>query len=202
MRRNWRLGLAAALIAGAASFGAIACDDENGDGGNASGPTQQSIDELAARVQHNEMIVAVLEIESMPLHEIHLAIGDGKVPPDAIPTMRTVARLTQITYWSSDLATAAAKLHDDALALIAALEDGDLELGNELAGTVHEGGHQFVTDAWEILAPGTGPGGEQSDGGDSHDDGAMEGDATPAADDHGDGGEGGMDMTPEAEMTP
>lgn len=188
MRRNWRLGLAAALIAGAVSLSAAACDD---DGGNASGPTQQSIDELAARVQHNEMIVAVLEIEAMPLHEIHRAIGDGEVPSDAIPTMRTLVRLTQITYWSSDLASAAAKLHDDALALIAALEDGDLELGNERAGTVHEGGHQFVTDAWEILAPGTGPGGE-------HGDGQMENDATPASDDS----EDGMDMTPEAEMTP
>ena len=197
MRRTWKLGLAAALIAGAVSLGAVACGDDGGDSGNASGPTQQSIDELAARVQHNEMIVAVLEIGAMPLHEIHLAIGDGEVPSDAIPTMRTLVRLTQITYWSADLAPAAAKLHDDALALIAAVEDGDLELGNERAGTVHEGGHQFVTDAWEILAPGTGPGGE-------HGDGEMEGGmgATPAADDQGDDSEGGMDMTPEAEMTP
>jgi hypothetical protein len=134
------------------------------------------------------------------IHEIHLhrrRQGAARRDPD----VRTVARLRR-SRTGVRLATAAAKLHDDALALIAALEDGDLELGNELAGTVHEGGHQFVTDAWEILAPGTGPGDDHADDGESHDDGVMDGDATPAADDHGDGGEGCMDMTPEAEMTP
>jgi hypothetical protein len=187
LKRNWRYAAAAAALSVAAIVGAAACggDDDAESGSSAS---QQAVDELTVRVQRNEMVTAVLAIGGLPLHDIDEAVQEGPIPSNAVPSMRTLARLTGITEWNSELGAAADQIHADALAFIEAAEADDMEEAKRLSTAVHEGVHQFTTDAWPVLAPGI------AEAGGEHAAETPAAEGTPA-DDHG----GTM---PEAEVTP
>ena len=167
--------LIAAIVLPALVLTAAACDDAETVQDDTA--TQASIAELSARVQRNEMITATLTLATLPLHDIDEAIAAGEVPSNVIPTMRTVIRMANLTNWSDDLQTDATAVHDNAEALIAALESDDLDAAKEHATAVHEGAHDFTANAWDALAPATGGEGHPAE--------------TPVA-----------SQTPEAEATP
>ena len=186
---KFKHALIAAVAIPALMLGAVACND---DADSESSASQESIDETNTRVQRNEMLWANLALQQQPLHDIDETLNDptAEVPFNAIPTMRTVARVIFVTNWDSELKADADQIREDALAVIEALEADDREAAAEHATAVHDGQHDFNGKAWEHLAPGGAPAEE-------HDDSTPAAGATEPADDHSDD-----DATPEANSTP
>lgn len=167
-------------------FGAIACSDGN-KAESDSTASAQNVDEINARIQRNEMITALLGIAALPLHDIDETIAAGdELPGNAIPSMRTVIRLTSLTNWDAGLKAAADAIHEDAQAFITAAESDDHAALAEQATAVHDGWHDFSGEAWEVVAPGTGE--------DHSDSETPQAEETP----HEEGDDGHSDETPEA----
>jgi hypothetical protein len=149
--------MVAAIAVPALVLGAVACSDDDNTAEGESSASAQDVDAINTRIQRNEMITALLGIATLPLHDIDETISAGEeIPSNAIPTMRTVIRLTSLTNWASDLQAAADEIHEDAEAFIAAAESDDHGALAEQATAVHDGWHDFSAEAWEAIAPGTG----------------------------------------------
>jgi hypothetical protein len=165
-------------------FGA-ACGGDDSVESNSSA-SAQDVDAINARIQRNEMITALLGVGALPLHDIdeELASG-GELPDNAIPSMRTVIRLTSLTEWDSDLQSRANEVRAAAESFITAAEADDHGGAAEAATAVHDGWHDLSEHAWDLIAPATGgesdaPSGDETphdDGDDDHDDETPE--ATP-----------------------
>jgi hypothetical protein len=159
----------------------MACGDDDKKAESNSTASAQSVDEINARVQRNEMITALLGIGALPLHDIDETLsGGGELPSDAIPSMRTVVRLTSLTKWDSSLKADADAIKKSATDFITAAESDDHGGAAEAATAVHDEWHDFADKVWDIVAPGT-------SGSDEHADETPRADETP----HG-------DQTPEA----
>jgi len=139
----------------------------------------------AADVQFMDMKYALLAIEDLRIHELDTAAQQGTIDAEYVPTARTLARITGLTSWSSELADEASELHLNAVSLLQTLESGDADAVKAPSQQVHEAWHMFMTDAWAIVARRLPPeaggpktGGEQDSAG--HD--SPFGTATAAAD--------------------
>ncbi|MEX2246451.1 MAG: hypothetical protein WEC75_07165 [Dehalococcoidia bacterium] len=153
--------LLAALVSVLALF-AAACDDNEAT--SSSTPSQQSVDALAARVERNEMLFAVITIGTLPLHNMDEALdAGGPIESNFIPDTREAIRLLALTDWSSDLADEADLVRIHAVDLLAALEDDDVETAAGHAHDLHEGAHDFSAAVWAVLAASLPPdaGGEE-----------------------------------------
>jgi hypothetical protein len=179
----------AALAIPALLLGAVACSDDDDSAEGDSNASAQNVDDINARIQRNEMAVALLGIGALPLHDIDETIASGdEIPGNAIPSMRTIIRLVTITEWDTELQADADAIKASAEAFITAAESDDHGAVAEHATAIHDGWHDFSEMAWDVVAPGTG--GEHSDGDDTpssdetpHDDGDEEehSDETPEA---------------------
>jgi hypothetical protein len=136
----------------ALALAAVACGSNNAT--SESSASQASIDTLAARVQQNEMLNAVITISGLPEHEMDTTLhGSGKIDSMYVPTARMLVRLTALTDWAPDIAAGAKKLHDDSLTLLQALDNGkDVATVKPLSMNVHEDWHMFTDQAWDVVA--------------------------------------------------
>jgi hypothetical protein len=142
------LVLAAALLLAVA---AAACGGN--DATSESSASQASIDQLAARVQQNEMLNAVIVITGLPEHEMDGAAQGGKIDNKYVPTARMLVRMSALTDWTPDLAPGAKKLHDECLTLLTALDAGkDAAAIKPLSQSCHEAWHMFTDEAWDVVA--------------------------------------------------
>jgi hypothetical protein len=163
-----------------AAFGA-ACNDDEAD--SESSASQESIDVLSERVQHNEMFAAFISIGNIPLHDMDEALNEtGTIEPSYVPDTREFVRIMGVTDWSTDLSTDAETLRQSGIDLLAALEDADVEAAKPLATEVHEGWHDFSDMVLEETAGDLPPeeGGPEPHG---EEEGTPVADETP--DDHG-----------------
>lgn len=118
-----------------------------------SSTSQASIDQLAARVQQNQMMDSLITIAGLPLHEMDSTAQGGKIDNKYVPTARMLVRVTALTEWSPELNTLAQKLHDDGVKLLQALDAGsDVATVKPLSQAVHEEWHTFTDKAWSVVA--------------------------------------------------
>ena len=145
--------LIAAILATLAFAGAAACSGGTKNATSDSSASQDSIDELAARVQQDEMLNGLLTIAGLPLHQMDESAQKGAIDNKYVPTTRTLVRVTALTNWSEPLKADAAKMHDHAVTLLKGLDNGDdVSLIMKPSQTVHEDWHLFIDDAWKVVA--------------------------------------------------
>jgi len=158
--------LSGALVLGLALAGA-ACTDDDGAESN-SNASQQSVDDISARVQRNEMMHAIIELDSLGLHDMDETLnGTGEIDPSFAPKARTAVRLLALTDWGSHQADADAA-HEQAVALLQALEDEDVEAAADAASGLHDLEHDLSAAVWNELAADLPPdagGPQEHDGG-------------------------------------
>lgn len=141
----------ATAVAFVAGFGGAACGGS--DAKSDSGVTPARFDELAARVQRNQMLNAVLVVAGLPLHQMDESAQGGKIDNKYLPTVRTLVRVTALTDWSPELHDRVTKLHDDAVKVLQALDAGnDVTAVKPLSQAAHEDWHTFIDAAWDVVA--------------------------------------------------
>jgi hypothetical protein len=142
-----------ATVLAAAAVVATACASGTKTTTSDSSASQASIDQLAARVQRNEMLFAVVNLSALPLHQMDESAQNGTIDNKYVPTARTLVRVTALTNWSEPLKAGAAKMHDDAVTLLKGLDNGDdVSLIKKLSQTAHEDWHLFILAAWDVVA--------------------------------------------------
>lgn len=174
---NWhkRAVIAAALIMSLLiAVVASACrDDKKNTSSGSSNASQVSVDELSARLQRDEMLNALVTIEALKIHEIDDGIQAGKPDERAVPDVRKFVRVMALTNWTADLKEEAQKVHDTGVALLKALEDGNVDAAKGPSDEAHEGFHDFSDKAWNVVVKDLPP---EEGGPDQHED-----EATPPA---------------------
>ena len=144
---------AIAAILAVAAVVATACGGSTKNATSNSDASQAGIDQLAARVQRNEMLFAVVNLSALPLHQMDESAQNGTIDNKYVPTARTLVRVTALTNWSEPLKASAAKMHDDAVTLLKGLDNGDdVSLIKKLSQTAHEDWHLFILAAWDVVA--------------------------------------------------
>lgn len=147
-----RLSTGTLVLAAAVAVAVAAAACGGNDAKSESSASQGSIDQLAARVQQNEMLNAVIVISGLPEHEMDAAAQGGKVDNKYVPTARMLVRMTALTNWTPELASGAQKLHDSSLALLHALDAGeDVAAIKPLSQKAHEDWHMFTDEAWDVV---------------------------------------------------
>ena len=134
-----------ALIFALAAFGvlvtAAACGDDEADSNSSA--QQSDIDTINATIQDNEVLFAIVAMGTLPLHDMDEAINAGTVEDDYLPAARDAIRYLGMTDWPSSLEAEAQEVEDAAIALAAALDEGDTEAAKQPATDLHEGWHEF-----------------------------------------------------------
>ena len=153
----------AAILSIAAAF-AAACGSDTKSAVSSSSPAQQSIDDLTARVQRDEMLNAWVTISNMPLHDLDTELQGGKIDGKYVPTPRTLIRVLALTDWSSDLKQFTTTMHDDAVALFRGLNNGEEATAlKDRSAAMHVDGDSFGATVGNVIgkdlpADGGGPG--------------------------------------------
>jgi len=148
-----RLSTGALVLAAAAAVVVAAAACGGNDAKSESSASQGGIDQLASRVQRNEMLNAVIVISGLPEHEMDSAAQSGKIDNKYVPTARMLVRMTALTDWSRDLAPGAKNMHDECLILLTALDAGkDAGAIKPLSQSCHEEWHMFTDEAWNVVA--------------------------------------------------
>ena len=150
-----KIGRSAALFGVVAlvltvGIAASACDDDDSATGSSSA-SQESVDDLSARVQQNEMLFALVSIEALKLHEIDDSVQAGAPLERAIPDVRKFIRIMALTNWVPELGTEADEVHDLGVAWLNALDEGDVEAAKGPSGEAHEAFHEFAENAWNVV---------------------------------------------------
>ena len=185
MVRTTRAVIAVALVSLlAVAATVVACDEEADSEDSAS---QESIGQLDARVQYNEMMVYWLSIGDAGLHDMDEGLNDtGAIESDYIPNTRKAVRLFAVTDWPDDMQADAAALEATAVELLQALSDDDGEAAAPLAAELHDAEHEFSETVQADLFGGLPP---DAGGVEEHEEeaeGTPAAGETPGADDHGD----------------
>jgi hypothetical protein len=114
----------AAILAVAGIFPAACGGNSAKEAGSSSTASQASIDQLAARVQRDEMLHAWVAISNLPVHDLDVTLQGGKIDGKYVPTLRTLIRLLALTEFIPAVQPAATQLHDDAVSLFTAMNSG------------------------------------------------------------------------------
>ena len=83
-----------AAILSIAAILAAACGGSTKNATSDSSASQASIDQLAARVQQDEMLNGLLTIAGLPLHQMDESAQNGTIDNKYVPTARTLVRVT------------------------------------------------------------------------------------------------------------
>lgn len=185
---SFKHGIMLAALVPVTLLFAAACDDGADSSSSAS---QSSIDEASARIQRNEQMAAVLEMDKLGFHDMEESLANGTVDASFVPNTRTAIRVLALTNWDSSLKADATELHMHATDLLKALETEFMADAARHSLELHELAHDFEDDVWRILAKDL-P--EDAGGVGEHED-APE--TTPGAN-----GDGHSDATPVAVATP
>ena len=170
MRIKRRAAIAAALfsiVALAAASAACSNGEPNTADGSSTVP-QATVDRLNERIQRNEMLFALVTIDSLRLHEIDTAVNENRtIEEDFVPRVRQFVRLMGLTNWDASLTEEAKKVTESGVQLLAALEDADVQAAGGPATASHEASHEFNESAWNLvvaeLAPDAGGPGEDAE---------------------------------------
>ncbi len=134
-----------ALLASAAALitAAVACSDSsNKPADGSSSASQQSVDELSTRVQQDEMLNAWVTLSAMPLHDLDETLQGGTIDSKYVPTLRAAIRVIALTNFTSDVKPQMDKMHDDAVALLNAMDAGQsVDSLKDMSATLHEDAH-------------------------------------------------------------
>jgi hypothetical protein len=142
------------LFVPALTLSAAACNDDD----DTSSASQQSVDELNARMERNEMLFAFTSIGNIPLHDIDEGLNDGgEIEESYTPDVRTFVRIMALTDWNDELKVDAEAVRQTGLELLAALEDADAEAAKPLAAELHESAHDFSEAVFAHVAEGLPP---------------------------------------------
>jgi hypothetical protein len=140
----------AGLLIACLAVAAVACGDDDAESQNNA--SQGAVDDIAARVQRNEMMVYVLTIGDAGLHGMDEGLGDsGVIEDNYVPNTRKAIRLLALTDWPDGLRATADELRATAVELLRTLQDGDAEAAAPLAAELHEGEHDFNAEVSEVL---------------------------------------------------
>jgi hypothetical protein len=121
LRRIMLLASVAALMSTlAAACGGSSTKPANG----ATSVSQQSVDQLTARIQRDEMLHAWVAISNLPVHDLDVTLQGGKIDGKYVPTLRTLIRLLALTEFTPAVQPTATQLHDDAVSLFTAMNSG------------------------------------------------------------------------------
>lgn len=153
---NWhkRAAMAAAIVMSVSIgiFSAACGDDNNKTASGSSSASQGSVDDLTARVQRNEMLFALVSIDGIELHDIDDSINkDATIGATFAPDVRKFVRLMALTNWDASIKSEAQDVHDTAVTLLKAIEDGNVEAAKGPATETHESAHDFTAKAWNII---------------------------------------------------
>lgn len=144
--------LAALPIMALAVLGS-ACSSSTKNANSSSSASQSSIDDLTARVQRHEMLNAWVIVSALPVHDLDDELQGGNIDGKYVPTLRTLIRVLALTDWTSDLKPAMTKYHDDAVALLQALEAGKTaDETKGLSDALHEDAHGFSPAVGNVIA--------------------------------------------------
>jgi hypothetical protein len=145
--------MGASLAAGGVLLALAAAACGNNDAKSESSASQASIEQLAARVQQNQMLDSLITVVGLPVHEMDSTAQGGKIDNKYVPTARMLVRVTALTEWSPELTADVQKLHDDSVKLLQALDAGkDVQDIKPLSQSVHEDWHTFTDKAWDVVA--------------------------------------------------
>ena len=115
--------------------------------------SQGSIDDLATRVQRDEMLNAWVTISAMPLHDLDVSVQGGKIDGKYVPTLRTLIRVLALTNWTGDLTQFTTKMRTDAVALYQALNAGkDPADVKDLSAAMHKDGDASSGVVGDVIA--------------------------------------------------
>jgi hypothetical protein len=144
--------LLAALAVSAAAF-AAACGGSSSSDATSDPTAQAALDALTLRVQRDEMLNAWITISNLPVHEMDTAVQGGKIDGKYVPTLRAAIRVLALTGWTDDLKASTTKFHDDAVALLQALNAGKTAAEvKDLSSAAHEDWHMFGTGVGNAVA--------------------------------------------------
>ena len=141
-----------ATVLTAAAVVATACGSGMKTTTSDSSASQASIEQLAARVQRNEMLFAVVNLSALPLHDMDESLAAGKADGKFVPSTRSAVRLFALTDWDAALKDEAQILRGHAADLLKALDDGNVDAAKDPAHQLHEGYHDFADRVWAIVA--------------------------------------------------
>jgi hypothetical protein len=117
-------------------------------------PTLDGVDvEEGPTLDYIDTKYGLIALAALPLHEMDEAAQAGTIDPDFSPAARTLVRITALTDWAPELERAAAALNEDAVALLTAIETGDVEEVKGPASDAHEHVHDFTEQGWLIIDP-------------------------------------------------
>ncbi len=141
-----------AAILSIAALPVVACGSDAKPAASSTSASQTSIDQLAARVQRDEMLTAWIAVSNMPLHDLDAMLQDGKIDGTYVPTLRTLIRVLALTDWSSDLKDFTTKMHDEAVALFQGLNAG-MEAGalTGMSDALHVDADAFGTTVGNVV---------------------------------------------------
>jgi hypothetical protein len=132
------------VVAGLLSLFAAACGGSSSNAGASSTAAQSSIDALTARVQRDEMLNAWIAASAIPIHDQDTIVQGGKIDGKYVPALRTLIRVLALTDFSPAVKPAAQQLHDDAVALLQALDAGkDAATVGPMSAKVHAESDKF-----------------------------------------------------------
>ena len=145
--------VAAAALAGAAI--ASACGSSSSNDNERQRFAAGSIDDLAARVQQDEMLNAGSRVSALPIARLDTTLQGGKIDGKYVPTLahadpRAGAHGLDVR----SVAAAAQKLHDDAVTLFQALDAGDDAATSQgrCRRPLHEDWHMFTPRVGDVVA--------------------------------------------------
>jgi hypothetical protein len=159
-----------ALIVAFSAVAVLATATACGDDADSNSSAQQSdVETIKATIQDNEVLFTIKAVGDLPLHDMDEAINAGTVEDNFLPTARDAVRYLGLTNWPSSLENDAQAVEDAAIALAAALDEGDTEAAKQPATDLHELWHEFEDHAWaeigEDLPPEAGIGAAHDAGG-------------------------------------
>lgn len=103
---------------------AAACGSSSNNA-SASSTAQSGVDTLTARVQRDELLNAWVAVSAIPIHDLDTTLQGGKIDGKYVPALRELIRVLALTDFTPSIAPAATQLHDDAVALLQALDKGE-----------------------------------------------------------------------------
>ncbi len=176
------LGAVVASVAAAVLL-AAAC---GGDEAKTDSSAQQSdVQALQDRIQRNEMLYTNIDLQALPIHEMNETIvNDGRAEGTFLPTTRTLIRIVGLTNWSATLQPDATAMQDHAIALVRALEDGDMETAKTASTSMHDAWHQFTVKVWAEIGGELPPEAGTTSDDDDHESTTPAAGETPAEEDH------------------
>ena len=98
------------------------------------------------------MLFASVSLASLPLHAMDESLAAGKAESTFVPAARSAVRIFALTDWDPSLKTEAEQLRGNAVDLLKALNDGNLDAAKDPAHQLHETYHDFSDKVWAIVA--------------------------------------------------